>query len=553
MSASSRSGILSTTISLLKNALESQDSSTPQTDANLPESNSTQREIDENIAAMWTALNALRSQIAQAATQRNSLSAISQLPSEITIEIFQIALDSRNLGSGDSSYYERLQTIASVSTVWRNIILQTPSLWSRVEISESWRPFPLATSLKRANNMPLDVSCHGNRLSTQLFHGQEESLRLKPLADELAVARLHLPRWRSFGLDTRCPVTAQDLLSVHAPNVEKVQVTFEWERIIGGWEEPVTLFSGHAERLTEVIIEGMPLCFTRNRLTGLRVLDLREIHRSRWALSLPTILRTLENCPELEVLSLIECYVAEVSEDQDLEMGGQTIELLKLQSIALEHVSSAAGHSILQSIQAPSLSHFSLVHMSSISPIPSLSTSLMTHINAIQRTIIDSDTFEVSICGQKVSISAAHGETTNFQLEVVPAVDELAELLAWLADNLPLPRLAKSVDVSLTPPPEIINGFHDTMYRWLPSVTSLTLDQDSQPRIMLKRLSKCVQEPGGEVSWLWPNLQSLCITGDPEISAAAVLAFLRGRTQSVESESSPASSSSTHENEGRAD
>lgn len=321
--------------------------------------------------------------------------------------------------------------------------------------------------------MPLEFSCDGNKLSKVSSHLHEESVRVKPLADELEVARLHLHRWSSFSLVTHCPVTTQELLSVHAPNVERVQVTFEWERMIGGWEEPVTLFSGHVERLTEVIIDGVPLCLTRNRLSGLRVLDLREIHSYRWAPSVFTVLSTLENCPELEVLCLIECHLAEDSEGQDLDMGGQTIELLKLQSIVLEEVPSAAIHSILRSIQVPSLSHFSLVHVSSIPPIQSLPTSLIPHITAIQRAIIGSDTFQVSICSQSISISAARGETTNFQLEVVLAVDELAELLTWLVDNLPLPRMAESVDVSLAPPPEIINGFHDTMYRWVPSVTSL--------------------------------------------------------------------------------
>ncbi|KAG8920946.1 hypothetical protein FRC01_000517 [Tulasnella sp. 417] len=544
MWASSKSGILSSTLSLVKNALESQDISPSQANEPiLPGSRFLQEEIDKNIEAMWTALNTLRSQISRAATQRNSLSPISQLPSEIMIGIFHIALESRKLDPEDFSYYERIQTLAAVSTVWRNIITQTPSFWTKVEISESVNTSPLAISLERAGDMPLDIGCSADKLSRWRFHGREESARLKPAYDAMRAARTHLPRWRSFYLATRCPVTAQELLSVKAFNIERVQVSFDWERRSQDWEEPATLFNGDTRKLKEVIIEGMPLCWTSNHLTGLRVLDLREIRYDGWSPSVATILHTLENCPELEELCLVSCDVTSASEGQDLNISDQTIDLPNLQSIVLVQVSSLVTNSILQSLRASTLS---LLHLCPYLTTQSLPISLTPHIKAIQRTIIAADDFEVSIYGQSFYLSAVRGETRSLQLEVTldPELQEQAELLLWLADNTPLPKLATRADVSLAHCPELLREFHDALYRWVPSATSLTLDCGSQPRFMLQRLSESVQAPGGGASWLWPNLQSLCVT-DPEIIGKEVLAFLQGRTPPSESDQSPPSKSST--------
>ncbi|KAG8920947.1 hypothetical protein FRC01_000518 [Tulasnella sp. 417] len=563
MWASSKSGILSSTFSLLKNAIESQGNSASQANEPIPlESCSLQKVIDENIEAMWIALHILRSQITQATRERNSLFPIAQLPPEITIEIFHTALDSREPIPGESSYYKRLQTIAAASTVWKSIVIQTPSFWTKVEISEEWKPFPLAISLRRAGDMPLDVSCTGEQLWEYPLRDQAESddeaydiregekcPHLKDLDDQLRAARDHLPRWRSFYLATGNKVAAQDLLSVQAFNIERVQASFGWEDAHEFWEKPVTLFGGRTGRLKEVIIEGVPLRWTSSRLAGLRVLDLKEIPYDRWKLSIPAILHTLKNCPELEELSLVRCEVKEVPEGQDLNVNNQTIELPKIQSIILDGVPPAANF-ILRSIRAPSLSLFHVFDGGLTGE--SLPISLTPHVRVIQQMMIAADTFHAFLKDQSVDIFAYCGETKTFQLGASLDQHEMHrmnEVMRWLGDNIPVPRVAASVKVTISDCAGWVDRFPEALYSWVPSATSLVLGERSQPETILPRLSEPVQSPGEGISWLWPNLESLSVT-DPRSDGKEVLAFLRGRTQSPESEKSPRAKSSTFGDDG---
>ncbi|KAG8985730.1 hypothetical protein FRB90_004490, partial [Tulasnella sp. 427] len=490
MWATSRLTILSATYSALKTALESQNvEAFDAQQANTPSFLAMQKNIDVGIEAFLMSIDTLRAQIVEAKTQRNSLSPVGQLPPEIIVEIFHYALESHILIAGAMPYYKKLHGLASVATAWRNIITGTPTM-------------------RRAKDMLLDVSFDiAFRLSATVDEGMESGETRRQAALQ------HLARWQSVSLVTRYPETAQTVLSVSAINVKRVHVNFEWERQIGlWWGPPVTLLAGHAVWLEEVRIQGMPFSWETMKWSYLRALDLREIRGAEGGpqIRISDILEALGSNWELEELSLMHLVLEMGSESLEVQEG--RIGLTELKYLTLEHIGASAIHSILRSITAPSLSHFSVIHTSSFEPMSSVPTILSPQVQPLQAIILQMTGFKISLSGQRFCLVGTDFEDTIvFQLELTLALDEHPGFLLWLKHHLRPPKDTKRMDISLNHYPEAIWSSKDVLFRWAPSATSLTID---------------------ETSWAWPNLQELYIT-DERTTTKSVLAFLRGRYETL--------------------
>ncbi|KAG9007160.1 hypothetical protein FRB90_009499 [Tulasnella sp. 427] len=443
------------------------------------------------------------------------------------VEIFHYALEGHILIAGATPYYRKLHAIASVSTAWRNIITGTPSFWTRVEISDGDASYPLDLAMRRAKDMLLDVSFD---IAFRLSETVDEDIESGETRRGAAVQ--HLARWQSVSLVTRHPGTAQTILSVSAINVKRVHVNFEWERQIGLWlGPPVTLLAGHAVGLEEVRIQGMPFSWETMKWGHLRALDLREIRGTGGVprIRISDILEALGSNRKLEELSLIQ-LVLEIGSDS-LEVEEGSIALTKLKYLTLEHIGAIAIHSILRSITAPSLSHFSVVHISSFEPMSSVPAIFSPQSQSLQVIILQTTGFELSLSGERFCLVGTDSENTIvFQLELTLAPDEHPGFLLWLKHHLPLPKDPKRMDISLNNYPDAIWGSKDVLFRWAHSATSLTIGQDCDTDVMLRRLSK---RPGkDESSWVWPNLQELYIT-DERTTTKSVLALLRGRYETL--------------------
>ncbi|KAG9007159.1 hypothetical protein FRB90_009498 [Tulasnella sp. 427] len=532
MWAASKSGVLSTAYSALKFALDDQDAKSLELSESLTSSRGKQQLIDSNIDAMRAVIDTLRSQIIQASSQRNSLSAINQLPLEIIIEIFHYVLESRQLLSEVVLYYQTLQYLASVSTAWRDIVCATPSFWRRVEFVDDCQAYPLASSLKHSQEGPLDISCYVYDLSSTSYLDPSEKHRLDAMRDDFHRALSQLPRWRSLGIITGCGDTARDLIVAPATTVQRLQVELDWDPDSdedSGWSvRPITLFNGHTSGLQELRIEGMPFSWEDSNLEGLRILDLRDILNPidfPWV-NISNILTTLRACPELQELSLVEVFLPDGSDNFAVPEGGIT--LSKLKSLTLEHIgsSSAAVQSILRSIRAPALSQFSVVHLVSDSPILSIPNLLTPHIPSLQQTILLATEFEISFSTQNVRLIAGPGDCPTFQMDLRLPSDELPELMHWLIRYIPLPSSPKRMDISLMTAwaPE------SDIFLWVRSATCLTIGPASGADSILRRLSKAPKRD--DDFWLWPDLQELCIT-DSKINTGHVSSFLQARYGSV--------------------
>ncbi|KAG8985729.1 hypothetical protein FRB90_004489 [Tulasnella sp. 427] len=533
MWAVSKADVLSTTYSALKIALDDQDAESLNASESMTSSRAKQQLIDSNIDAMQTVINTLRSQIIQASSQRNSLSAINQLPLEIIIEIFHYVLESRQLLPEVIPYYQTLHYLASVSTVWRDIVRETPSFWRRVEFVDDCQAYPLASSLKHSKDGPLDVSCYVYDLSSASYLDPSDKRHLDAMKDDFHKALGQLPRWRSLGIITGCGDTARDLVVAPATTVQRLQVEVDWDPDSdedSSWSvRPITLFNGHTSGLQEVRIEGMPFYWEDSNLEGLRVLDLRDILNPvdfPWV-NISNILSTLRACPELEELSLVEVFLHDGSDNFAVPEGGIT--LSKLKSLTLEHIgsSSAAVQSILRSIRAPVLSQFSVVHLVSDSPVLSIPNLLTLHIPSLQQTILLATEFEISLSAQNIRLIAGSGDCPTFQMDLRLPSDELPELMHWLIRYIPLPSSPKRMDISLMTAwaPE------SDIFLWVRSATSFTIGPASGADSILRRLSKAPKRD--DDFWLWPDLQELCIT-DSEVNTGHVSSFLQARYGSVD-------------------
>ena len=137
---------------------------------------------------------------------------INQLPAELLLEIFTLAIPS----SGEVSQYlhssngYRKLDLASVSRGWRDIICGCPSFWTTIEVGPGAPS--LAIYLKRSKDAPLDVI-----IRCQPPYGPTAQTATDEFLAILASLIASVHRWRSMVIVG----DALDLLQLHHPIVSK--------------------------------------------------------------------------------------------------------------------------------------------------------------------------------------------------------------------------------------------------------------------------------------------------------------------------------------------
>ncbi|KAH9948313.1 hypothetical protein B0H21DRAFT_251320 [Amylocystis lapponica] len=181
-------------------------------------------------------------------------------------------------------------TISHVCSYWRKLALESPILWTLIEVNPYSHPAMLDAFLIRSRTAPLVIR----------FHDPAASLRARPpqtdhLLDHAQTLSSHADRFVGFDLKLS---------------------TGNAERVLSCFKSPCThlqqllLFSPHG------VLHQYPFAATLPslrvvRIKGLRVPWLRYtsltklILSGQFALPFKDLLWTLQHCPELEVLSLI--------------------------------------------------------------------------------------------------------------------------------------------------------------------------------------------------------------------------------------------------------
>ncbi|KAI5988257.1 hypothetical protein EDC04DRAFT_2819371, partial [Pisolithus marmoratus] len=122
--------------------------------AKLARLQSTERTLIEQLVAIRAAIATQRYEINKLVEERRSL--INYLPTELLVRILSFLL----IRSGEvpSQFPTQRKNLAGVSRLWRDIILNTPSFWSDIVLTNDSDTKSLLTQLKRSCEYPLDIT-----------------------------------------------------------------------------------------------------------------------------------------------------------------------------------------------------------------------------------------------------------------------------------------------------------------------------------------------------------------------------------------------------------
>ncbi|TFK23068.1 hypothetical protein FA15DRAFT_757550 [Coprinopsis marcescibilis] len=296
--------------------------------------------------------------------QRNQLSVISQLPSEMLSRIFifvEWAAKYENPGYGRPRWVD----FTYVSRHWRGVALGTPSLWSDIKLFVTpW----LRAMLERSQHLPVDLTANlgGNRSPRLIKVGIET---LKP----------HVSRLRQLELYAqRRDVLEQflDILPTSLPDLYSLFIVYH--NHYDTLDLPQNLFIDGVPKLREVALSGcrIPRKFGlfQPGLTFLHVSFNRGMTATDASEAADDFLRVLESMPALEGLS-IQFVFPDFSKT---ERGREPIQLPCLESLSLQAELSDIAD-FLKLISIPTSAHVtveSLEEMPSIEAMPDFVAAL---------------------------------------------------------------------------------------------------------------------------------------------------------------------------------
>ncbi|KAI6042076.1 hypothetical protein EDC04DRAFT_1080980 [Pisolithus marmoratus] len=193
---------------------------------------------------------------------------ISRLPNELLIRIFKLSLGAALVADHARAPDRQLswmQGLAGVSRHWRDVVLNSPTLWTTILVTPySWKA-PVEVHLHRSSQLAIDIEFH----SWDSFHFIHQDL----LKNFLTMLIPHAHRWRSFSISDHI-----NEMYLSAILVRLQRVTFP--------------------SLTRVSIHDLPVPFADSQFEHL---------------SLPVFLRP-GTCPRLKYLRLINPDIVDTEE-----------------------------------------------------------------------------------------------------------------------------------------------------------------------------------------------------------------------------------------------
>ncbi|KAI6040744.1 hypothetical protein EDC04DRAFT_1413848 [Pisolithus marmoratus] len=124
--------------------------------AELVQLQSTERMLVEQFLAVRIAIETQKSKINKLVEERCSL--INRLPIELLTRILSFLLTSDNADLSPYILPTLRRSLASVSRLWRDLILNTPTFWSKIGLIHNSDSKSLMTQLKRSREHLLDVA-----------------------------------------------------------------------------------------------------------------------------------------------------------------------------------------------------------------------------------------------------------------------------------------------------------------------------------------------------------------------------------------------------------
>ncbi|KDQ07290.1 hypothetical protein BOTBODRAFT_38907 [Botryobasidium botryosum FD-172 SS1] len=339
-------------------------------------------------------------------TRRNQYNSTYRLPNEVLSLIFQFT--ERSSGNPLRPLRQRTPlNVAAVSRLWREVALNTPSLWTRIDVMA---PGLTRIFLDRSKEAPLHLEVDADKLDTGSWSfvswayiqalgetedsdeesdeetgeededgdthedsSEEEDVgggegsyysRAAPVSSPFSrlvkVLRTASHRWASLQLQEASAAEVVQTLCFPLPFLESLRMTRRDASLpydLGtGTSTAYELSTGavlraNAPRLRDLHLTAVPISLASPMYAGLTNLRLENIRHT--ASIVRQLLSVIAACPELESLILIKVYFR----DRDLaENSAPSIPMAlnRLQRLQLDHVDAHLPKAILDSFSIPS-------------------------------------------------------------------------------------------------------------------------------------------------------------------------------------------------------
>ncbi|KIO29860.1 hypothetical protein M407DRAFT_21112 [Tulasnella calospora MUT 4182] len=447
--------------------------------------------------------------IANARQHQNALRPVNKLPAEVLSAILHQFIANASI----FDHFTSLFIVAGVSAHWKSVVDSTPSLWSFV--SSNHTKLQLDRALKKSGRTPISVACRytGDVLTATSKQGSRDFLRSIQSTDR---------QWDELALHLPTIGHLQAFLKVQLPHLRKLDINVAYPS-----SAPLDLFGGKRGALEDVRLTNAYLEWDSEALSRLQRLQLDYREASYSGPSLTQILWLLQQNPRLRSFS----WSGSIPHNTPITRAIPTITLSHLTKLSLREVSEFGVFKILESIDAPSCSQFTIQCDSGDGD-----TELLSHLQRFLPNLKNS-------LQQAATISVCLGPS-SFHYHCVPKTPdcpskldfkfERAEsfsLFEWFAEQLhdfsvitpPInirfdPRFDFTCDDTILP----------TLFR-LRNVVSVTVaDRVVGPCRLLKWLSRPITSQGNTPSWPFPNLREMEL-GQSNLLIRDVLSFFRSR------------------------
>ncbi|KAG8943905.1 hypothetical protein FRC04_002446 [Tulasnella sp. 424] len=307
----------------------------------------------------------------------NAAQPISKLPLELIAHIvtlgFPITAHYVDVGR-PRHYMKALASLATISSMWRNTIIGTPSLWGL--LSTHLPPHINRISLERSGTCPLMI----------VVVSWTNVPNLSKPDELLDIALPHRNRWMHVQLGFIPLARVMEYLTSAAPRLESfsLSVHLRGAAHLG----PVDLFGGYAPSLQDVRVVGARIVLGSEVFRGLRKLSLDTIEGE--LISADQVVAILSASPGLELLEIEDVKVGFTRLPPSSTR--TPIQLPHLKKIRLEDICIEAVGNILPFIRVPNCTSFQLLDVFQESDDPFDTTDFLSrsfgHFDSFIRSIL---------------------------------------------------------------------------------------------------------------------------------------------------------------------
>ena len=327
--------------------------------ASIPHLREALSSLDSKMASLMSQREVLESHLAQAVRLQ---SPVQRLPCEILASIFITGV----FGADDEDPL-MVSTLMLVCRYWADVALNTPMLWSSIAVSTHDSLEKARRKLQRSKSCPLDITVNFSPRQEQ-SGGVTESV-----IHAMDLVRPALWRTKSFRLSVpNRPQAHAALLRCRedAPLLESLSI-----RIFHSMQEdhysnpPLPLFNGHTPRLHSCSFTSFNFAWDIQVVSRLRILKLGG-YWNGFSPSVPTLLRILGECPQLEEFALRNLS------DTDTDVGnhdqGRTAKLVHLPRLvkaSFYYAGIMRMRILLNQMSFPALQTLELCYLDDLTPL----------------------------------------------------------------------------------------------------------------------------------------------------------------------------------------